>query len=439
MWSIHIQTEIEKQGIPAAAIITTPFINDAQSAADLYGVPAARKVVLPHPIAYTDEEELYQKVEKAYGDLISCLTAPLTEDEQRKGLKKALQRKRILIENVPVEKAHQYFSEMGLSDGLPVIPPTEEKVKEMLKGTSHSPDEVIGLMPPEKWKVTVEKVAINGVMAGCLPEHMPVLLALAEALIDPRTGTETFTRSTTSFAFWAMVNGPIAKQIGMNSGLNALGPGNIANSTIGRAIRLFIINLGGSSPGVNDMSSLGNPLKFGFAFAENEEESPWEPYHVTRGFKPEESTITVFKAWGSRNTSLNGVKDRGVGLKNMAWTAQTVGAAGGRGIVILMDPLLAKQIASEGISKQDVQQYMWQSLRWSVSEWKESMEKALIRGFSQYPKWYEQLEPEATIPLFPSAECIQVVVAGGQTNPFYQIYDGVGNAEGTTISVDKWR
>jgi len=432
MWCTHMHTEIEKRGIPAVSIITTPFIRDAQTASELFGVPRVRRVVLPHPIAYTSDEEISAKAESVYKDIINLLTSPLTEEETKTGIKKAPQRERIVFTG-SASQVHRYFAEAGLSDGLPVIPPTEEKVAEMLKGTSHSPEEVLGQMPPENWEVTVEKVAINGVMAGCLPEYMPVLLAMAEALIDPRTATETYTRSTTSFAFWSVVNGPIAEEIGMNSRNNALGPGNMANATIGRAIRLFITNLGGSTPGVNDMSSQGSALKYGFSFAENEKDSPWEPFHVTQGFKPEESTITVFKSWGFRNSSLNAVG--GLGLPNMAWTAQTVG---GRGIVILIDPLLAKQLAEQGLSKKDIQKFMWQSLHWPAGEWKESLKYTLIAGDS-YPKWYEHLAPDVMIPRFPDPESIEIIVVGGQNNPFYQIFDGVSPASGTTKSVDKWR
>lgn len=433
MWCIHMQTEIERLGVPTVSVITTPFIMDAKSAAELFGMPAVRRVVIPHPVAYTADEELYNKVENAFNDIVAGLTSPLSGEDLKAGLKKAQPRKRIICK-ATAGKAHQYFSEMGLSDGLPIIPPTEEKVQEMLKNTSHPPEKVIGQMPPEKWIVTVEKVAVNGVMAGCLPEYMPVLLALAEALIDPVTATETYSRSTTSFAFWSMVNGPVAKQIGMNAEGNALGPGNIANATIGRAIRLFINNLGGSNPGVNDMSSQGSALKYGFSFTENEKDSPWEPFHVSHGFGPEESTITVFKSWGFRSTSLT--VSGGLGLSNMAWTAQTVG---GRGIVILMDPLLAKQLAADGLNKKDVQQFMWQSLRWSVKEWKDSLRDSLIVASSELPKWYEYLAPDTTIPRFLSPDCIEIIVVGGQNNPFYQIFEGVSPAAGTTKSVDKWK
>ncbi|MDI9462480.1 MAG: hypothetical protein QM368_02555 [Bacillota bacterium] len=302
----------------------------------------------------------------------------------------------------------------------------------MLAGTSHSPDEVLGRMDPEQWEVTVEKVAVNAVMAGCLPEYMPVLLALAEALIDPVTETGTFVRSTSSFAFWSVVNGPVAKEIGMNAKNNALGPGNRANATIGRAIRLFLINLGGTEPGINDMSTVGNALKYGFSFAENEDESPWEPYHVTHGFKKEESTVTVFKSWGFRPTAM--IPGEWASLANIAWKAKMTRG----GMVIIMDPLLAKQLAGQGITKRDIQEYLYLSLQVSVREWKESTQSLNAFVGSGVPAWYKELADDVMLPSLTGLDDVQVIVAGGQNNPYYQLFDSVLPAKGTIVSVDKW-
>ena len=440
MWCIHMQIEIEKRGIPTVSINTKPFIRDAQASAEMYGIPKVRRVFIPHPIAGAAEKETPRKIKAVFDELVNGLVSPLTDEELKTVLQKAKKRERIVFTGT-LEQVHSKFTEMGLSDGLPIIPPTEEKVAKMLKGTSHSPEEVIGKMAPENWEVTVEKVTINGVMAGCLPEYMPVLLAIAEALIDPRTETETFARSTSSFAFWSVVNGPIAKEIGMNCKINALGSGNRANATIGRAIRLFLINLGGSQPGVNDMSSQGNALKYGFSFAENETESPWAPFHVTHGFNPKDSVVTVFKSWGFRSTALTGIDS--FGLPNIAWTAKNIDGSFGqslpRGILILIDPLLAKQLAKDGLNKKDIQKYLWQSLHRPVQEWKGSFRYSLDLRDPLFPKWYEQLAPDVMIPKFVDPDCIEIIVVGGQTNPFYQTFEGVSPASGTSKSVDKWK
>ncbi|HHX75350.1 MAG TPA: hypothetical protein GX699_10655 [Firmicutes bacterium] len=429
MWCIHIQTELEKRGVPTVAIITDPFVVNAQSAAELFGVPRARRVVIGHPVANEAEKDTPRKIKKVYGDIINCLVGPLSEEEASSGIKKIPKRERIFARGT-LETLQEEFLAAGLTDGLPVIIPTEEKVKEMLTGTSHSPDELIGLMPPENWEVTVEKVAINGVMAGCVPEHMPVLLAIAEAMVDPKTEVETFSRSTASFSFWAVVNGPIAGEIKMNSKGNALGPGCRANAVIGRSIRLFLINLGGSKPGVNDMSVLGSALKYGFAFAENEEESPWEPFHVTHGFKKEDSVVTVFKSWGYRSAAIG--SPLGHGLANIAWVAQN---AVGRNLLLVMNPLLAKLITREGLTKDDVRHYLWQSLQVTAAEWLEDAD----RPAKEVPKWYKHFLQGVMVPRFNTPRSFEIIVTGSQANPWYQIYEGVTPAAGTSKSIDKWR
>jgi hypothetical protein len=256
MWGSHWTIGLEKRGIPSVYVVDEPFVEDVKITLEKEGMPALRTVVVPHPCGSIPDEQYPEIISK----LVKALITPLTEKEKQIGA--PVQRKlgRVAISGT-LDEVQDYFYEHHWSDGLPIIPPTEEKVKEMLKGTSHSPDEVVTTyMWPESWMVTVEKVAIVGVMAGCKPDYMPVLLAIIEAWGNGKH-FESTVRSTTSFAFPILVNGPIRNQIGMNAGGNALGPGNRANATIGRFLRLAIINLGGSWPGINDMSSQGNTAK----------------------------------------------------------------------------------------------------------------------------------------------------------------------------------
>lgn len=187
--------------------------------------------------------------------------------------------------------------ERGWSDGLPVVPPTPVRVLRMLKGTERKPDEVIGLMPPDLVPVTVEKVAINAVLAGCKPEYMPVLLAALEASLTDEFGLHGLICTTMFGSPMIIVNGPAAKAIGMNSGVNALGQGNRANATIGRALQLIIRNVGGGRPGEIDRSTLGNPGKVGFCFAEAED-SDWLPLAQERGVATGRSAVTLFPGEG---------------------------------------------------------------------------------------------------------------------------------------------
>lgn len=186
----------------------------------------------------------------------------------------------------------------GWSDGLPLVPPTEERILRMLEGTSRPADEVVCVMAPDLVECTVEKVAVNAVMAGCRPEYLPVVLAACEAV-----ATDTFNihgvAATTQFVGPVLVvNGPIRTRIGMNSGMNVLGPGNRANSAIGRAVNLVVRNVGGARPGGVDRSTLGSPAKLSLCFPENEEDSPWESLAAERGYADEVSTVTVFAGHG---------------------------------------------------------------------------------------------------------------------------------------------
>jgi len=193
----------------------------------------------------------------------------------------------------------------GWSDGLPLVPPSEERVLRMLDGTSRDPQEVLGLVPPALAAATVEKVAINAVMAGCKPEYLPVVLAAVEAVLDEAFNMHGVLATTMFVGPVVVVNGPIRRQIGMNSKGNVLGQGNRANSSIGRALQLVIRNIGEGRPQEVDRAALGNPGKLGYCFAEDEEGSCWEPLSVERGLKPGVSTVTVFAGYG-----LHGISDQ---------------------------------------------------------------------------------------------------------------------------------
>ena len=186
----------------------------------------------------------------------------------------------------------------GWTDGLPVTPPTEERVARMLQGTDLSSDRLVCVLPPDLAECTVEKVAINAVMAGCLPEYLPVVLAAVRAAATSRFNIHGISATTYFTGPVLVVNGPIRRRIGMNSGINALGQGNRANMTIGRALNLVVRNVGGARPGGVDRAALGSPGKLSFCFPEDEERSPWEPLSVERGFSPEDSTVTLFAGHG---------------------------------------------------------------------------------------------------------------------------------------------
>ena len=205
-------------------------------------------------------------------------------------------------DNSPIRARHrggqfddefEFMFDQGFSDGLPVIPPTPERVVRMLTGTSRDPQEVVAVMPPNMGEVTVEKVAINCVMAGCKPEYLPVVIAAVEAVCTDDFNIHGVMATTMGASPVMVVNGPIRHRIGMNMGIGALGQGNRANATIGRALRLTVRNIGGAIPGGTERSTLSNPMKFTMCFAEWEERSSGNP-HVERGYQPDESVVTIF-------------------------------------------------------------------------------------------------------------------------------------------------
>lgn len=188
----------------------------------------------------------------------------------------------------------EFMFDQGFSDGLPLVPPTPERVMRMLSGTQRDPQEVVASVPPNMGEATVEKIAINAVMAGCKPEYLPVVIAAVEAACTDEFNIHGVTATTMGASPVMVVNGPIRDKIGMNKGLGALGAGNRANATIGRALRLVVRNVGGASTGGVERSTLGNPMKFTMCFAEHEERSPWPALHVERGFDAQDSVVTLF-------------------------------------------------------------------------------------------------------------------------------------------------
>lgn len=203
------------------------------------------------------------------------------------------------------EDEHEAMFARGWSDGLPLVPPTEERVLRMLDGTARDPQEVLGLVPPDLAAATVEKIAINAVMAGCKPEYLPVVLAAVEAVLEEPFAMHGVLATTMFVGPVVIVNGPIRRHIGMNAKGNALGQGNRANGAIGRALQLVIRNIGGGRPQEVDRATLGNPGKYTYCFAEDEEGSSWEPLSVERGIKAGRSAVTVFAGFG-----LQGVVDQ---------------------------------------------------------------------------------------------------------------------------------
>jgi thiol-disulfide isomerase/thioredoxin len=198
------------------------------------------------------------------------------------------------IEIASHDDEFEFMFDQGMGDGLPLVPPTPERVMRMLAGTQRDPQEVVAVIPPNMGEATVEKIAINAVMAGCRPEYLPVVITAVEAICTDAFNIHGVMATTMGASPVMVINGPVRQRLGMNMKLGALGQGNRANATMGRAVRLVVRNVGGARPGGTERSTLGNPMKFTMCFAEWEERSPWEPLHVERGFRAQDCVVTVF-------------------------------------------------------------------------------------------------------------------------------------------------
>ena len=259
-------------------------------------------------------------------------------------------------------RAYEHAYEQGWTDGLPIIPATPQRVKAFVAASGRAADDLVALLPPRKGRATVEAIAVSAIMAGCRPEYMPLIIAAVEGMTDPSYPLEFMQVTTNPMTPFLLVNGPVRKTLDINFGTGCLGPGWRANATVGRAIRLIMINIGGALPGVYSKVSFGSPLRYSYICGENEEENPWTPFHVERGFKPADSAVTVFKASNFCNIS----GGEGVGteeiLRQIATNMPPM-YGGGDGVLLLLGVNHARSLSEAGLSKRDIQKWLWEMAR----------------------------------------------------------------------------
>jgi hypothetical protein len=327
--------------------------------------------------------------------------------------------------------------ERGWSDGLPVVPPTPARVLRMLDGTSHAPDEVVAVVPPNLAEATVEKVAVNAVLAGCRPDYLPVVLAAVEAACTTEFNAHGLLATTYAASPAIIVNGPVAREIGMNAGGNALGQGNRANSTIGRALQLLIRNVGGGRPGEVDRATLGHPGKVGFCFAEDEAGSPWEPLSVTRGLAPGASAVTLFAAEGPRHIADQVSRTPGSLVRSLAAGLRGVyhpKTAMGFDATLVVCPEHARVFAAAGWDRARFEAELAAALLFDASE--------LERGAGGIEEGMPAGPVGGRTPKFRPGGLL-VVHAGGGAGKFSTVIGGwAGGPRGSqpvTREVDRWR
>ena len=247
--------------------------------------------------------------------------------------------------------------ENGWTDGLPVVPPTPERVERMLSGTDRDPDELIAAVPPKWGRATVEKVAINAVMAGCKPVYLPLILTAVEATTSEQFNLHGVQVTTSHVGPMLIANGPIRKALEINDGFNLFGQGYRANATIGRALRLVCTNIGGALPGELDRAAFGHAGKYTCCIAEQEEASPWGPMHVDRGFQADDSTVTVFAAAGPQTVNDHGSNTAEGILNTISENIAAPGNSSGETLLVI-GVEHAKTISDDGFSKADIRRYI---------------------------------------------------------------------------------
>jgi hypothetical protein len=450
---------IEKLGKPGVVIFGSHLISNAKASANAQGMPAVRMVTVPSSEYYPNRvsvARLRPVAEKTIDAIIDSLTGPLTPEEINPEAKPREKLPRLVnITADSYEHAFETFNQIYLDnhwgDGLPLMPPTEEAVKLMLAGTKRPPDEVIGTFAsPDGLAATgvatIEKIAINAVLAGAIPEYLPVIIAAIESLVDKKFSPHIFT-SEGSFTLLIIVSGPIAKKINMNSGIGLLGHGWRANNTIGRAVRLCLINIGDLWPGEHDLALIGRPSSHTFyVMAENEESNPWQPSHVYLGFKPEESCVTVAAVMGYGGM---GLRIYGGGTV-LPWSEEEIlheiiqDVAKDRRMfqfnprkgdrvhpqthVIVLHPEMVSELRRKGFTIQSLRDHIIDS----TSVPYEDLSKEEIRGIKEriadksdiffgsglippdrIPVFEEALKPGGKVPVILTPQDIHIAVAGG--------------------------
>jgi hypothetical protein len=472
---VVLSAKYEKLGIPTVNIVydSVTSIAKKQSVSASEAMPSLRMIRIPT----TGQEAKNALALATVPKIVEALTKPLTEQERYKGRFDLPKQPRIAFTGTFDEVQDFFLGDLSkftetaphaeYTDGLPVIPPTADRVARMLKGTSHKPDEVVGQMAPQKGLATVEKVAINAVMAGARPEYIPVLLALTEAMANDPGAADAALGGGGTFANPVVVCGPVAKEIGINSGgPGDSGPGVLssgvpANMVIGRFIRLMKINVAGVEPGVNEAKGIGSPLKTGIVIAEANDESPWPQMsaQLGLGFKDKESTVSLFSGWSGFLTGY-GPTRRDVGTTKSQISnpdvlarhltcvvkAATALTHPTQGLLYMLPPDVAQEIAKAGYSVQDVKKWIQEH---TVAPWREVKQQnwyqpwmfknanlATIQGKNMTlfkPEDYAPNMPdERLVKYFAGTDFITVVVGPGASAIMNQ-------HPAWTVSVDKWR
>lgn len=337
------------------------------------------------------------------------------------------------------EQAIELFYERGWTDGLPIVLPTRKRVDALVAASGRDPHESLGPIPPKGGQATVEKLAVNAVMGGCLPAHFPIVLAAFEAMMAPEHNLNGVQQTTHMCVSLAIVNGPIARALNFNSRDGVFGNGYRANAAVGRAIRLGLWNLGGATPWDTDKATLSHPGEYAFCMAEEEEDNPWQPLHVDRGMAPGSNAVTMFACEGPHSILCNGSPEEmlhvlcdsivGLGNNNVHVGGQTL---------VVLNPLNAQDFARRGWTKEQVRMYLWENARRKLSDVRacgvvhDQFRKAQ-QAAGRYAFRYDLDNPTTMVPVTERPEDIHIVVAGGRSY-FASVLPGWGSFGGYAVT-----
>jgi hypothetical protein len=416
------QSEVEKRGIPTVTVSSNQFLSLAKSTVKSTGIPEMAFVEVEHPVGMIPQEEVRAKADKAFPEIVRMATKWKPTAVASAAAKKPYPAERIKFKGT-YESLNKMFYEKGWSLGLPILPPTTEAVKDMLKGTKHNPGEVVWVVPPRQGQLTVELVATIGAMAGCKPEHMPLLLTIVNVLKDPDFDWRGNSTTTAPTAPLLVINGPVVKELGIAYSTGALGGQIPVNIALGYFINLVGDIVGGSVPPDSDKSTLGSREDLvAIVVAENEGKNPWkQSYAVEHGFKATDNVVTGFGSYmGTNNTDHNSIKGKdllntfAVGLAGAScgitscFTKQdqpTTWQNGVKFAFLLVGPEHADTMYRDFPTKLDVQKYL--------------VKKAVLpySGYSPgqciVPKDFGPYDENTMFPRFTQPEQIHIVVAGG--------------------------
>jgi hypothetical protein len=440
----HDMVEIEKMGKPAVPIISGRFKDDAIASSRTFGMPDLQFVIVPRIYRNLADDLCVSQTEEAIDDLIECLTSNSSSSSKNSDSDETL---RFEGEDLydAVLKMNEAFTREDWSDALPIYPPTQAAVESLIKGTSLNSGDVVCDMPPGFGLATVEKIAINAAMAGAKPEHMPIIIAGVKCLSEMGGhGGKSLLMSTSPQAPMLVVNGPIAKEVGLNP-RSALGPGrdNEINIIIGRAFYLCLKNIGMWYPNKMDMDTIGTTRKFVLCVAENEDMSPWPSFAEDQGFSSTDSTVSIFITDGELDVQDQGNTSAEDLLKTLAYgitfgNRGVQSEKGGTHRLIFMPPDVAGPVGDAGYSKKDAQEFIHKHSNGSLGKMIQYMPVNDARVHDEWQWVKEKTEEERLniqVPLMDDPEDCQIVVLGAD-----RAKTAVFPADrATTVHIDPYR